>query len=226
MKYSYIILGFALLSLFAFGNKESPKKPIKQSPKQKEISGALEDLEQMLGLKGLHDVFMGFAKVESNFVPSATRPEPNGYNLVENNIGKLYANPWIKDKSLWQKTMGLFQQFPGSALLTSDGYGINLNPEILYDWRYSVALAVDFAYRLHKKYEADNFLQIRLGWASLKTLNSPNSSYAIEVMGRLLKGISDTGGDTKLIYSVPDWKTYEQMGFKNLLNYILNKYDL
>lgn len=197
-------------------------KPKSQPIFKNELDDILTELEPKLEIEDLRDFLMGVAWVESKYFPSAVA-YPSITDERWADIKKLYkTNKYIKNKVLWEYTGGLFQLFPSSALKTSDGTGLKNDPTTVFNPYYAVAYAIDFASRL-EKLGANTWFDIRLGWASLKTLNEKPPDYVLEIEGRIIKGINASDGDVEILYKyVPNRfdKYRADYGFQKTLKYI------
>ena len=174
---------------------------------------------------------MAFAYVESRYLPNATRPESTGYKLVykpkayNEPLEQFKNNPWIKDKVFWNFTGGILQIFPGNALNTLDGTANNLDPRLIFNWKYSLAFAIDFAYRLNKKYNAFDWLRIRYAWSSLSLLANYNTTMiakANQVKSRVIEGVQKSKGNVNSLYKKPNFSKYAEFQFEGMLEYILH----
>lgn len=218
--------------------KGSPSRYIpKEQPNFKsELKPILKQLEKDLKAPGLYSFFMGVARIESRWYPDAIRYESTGYNLVKpkaddgtRKFKKRYKeNPWRSKPYLWNYTGGLFQMFPGTALYTADQSAKNNNPTTVFDPYYSIAYAIDFASRLNKYYDADEWVKVRYGWNSLGTLLYHDGKMAKEaerVGNKIHKAIVTNGDSPSILYKYqPNLFAYyrENYGFKKLLNHIRN----
>lgn len=226
---SAILLGS--LALFGGGNKTSLKgiaqipygsiqkgkfKPTPQKSFKSELSYILENLENDLEITNLKNYFMTIAWIESRYYPSAIAYETgSGYypDLFPN-------NKWRGNKVLWEFTGGLFQIFPYNALNTGDKKANNLSPTMVFDPYYTIAFSIDFAYRLHWKYNANNWFDIRLGWAGLNVLKQKPPQKVLDIEGRLLKSTSENGINEEFLWDPVDFGKYSQYGFKGTLGLI------
>lgn len=206
-------------------------EPQPQGSVRDELDNYLQSIEKNFELDGLRDYFMSAGWVESRFLPSAHRPEPEGYKLVYKPpkyiepLDKFKDNPWINNKTFWNATGGLWQLFAGNALNTNDGKALNLDPKLIYNWKYSLAFAIDFAYRLNKKYSAKNWLLIRYGWSSLSLLNNYNTistKKASQVKGRLLEGAQHTNSNPESFNIKPNFSKYSEFQFEGMLEFIMH----
>lgn len=196
-------------------------KPKKQPEFKNKLDDILTKLESKLEIEDLRDFLMGVAWVESKYYPSAIayvtiKPE----RWID--IKKLYkTNKYINNKVLWDYTGGLFQLFPSSALRTRDKTAVKNNPVTVFDPHYAIAYAIDFASRLENG--ANTWIDIRLGWASSQIQAEKPPDKVLEIEGRIIKGIENSGGDTEILYKyVPNRfsKYRSEYGFKKTLNYI------
>lgn len=229
--------------LYLLGKTSKASTPLtKYYPKEQpsfkaKLKPILKQLEKDLKAPGLYDFFMGVARIESRWYPDAIRYESNGYNLVKpckKENGKVVCkfrkrwleNPWKNSPYLWNYTGGLFQMFPGTALYTADQSAKNYNPITVFDPYYSIAYAIDFASRLNKYYNADNWIKVRYGWNSLGTLIHYDGKMAKEaerVGNKIYKSIETNGGNTSILYDYqPNLLSYyrENYGFQKLLKHI------
>lgn len=208
---------------------EYKPEPQKQGSVKTELDNYLKAIEKDFEIPGIRDVFMGMSYVESRWIPSAWRYEPTGYKLAYKSPDykeprEIFKNnPWIHDKVFWNSTSGLFQMFSANALDTNDQTAINLDPQLLLNWKYALAFAIDFAYRLNKKYDANSFIKIRYGWSSLSLLNSYNTTSkqkASEVRGRVQEGIKKSNGKLSSLDIKPNFSKYAEFQFAGMLDYI------
>jgi hypothetical protein len=227
------IIPIAAYYLF-FGNKKKSGVisgkyvPIKQPNFKEKLKPILKSLEKDLKSPGLYDFFMGVARIESRWFPSAIRYESTGYRLLfsqPNKEGKRLMmdkwkkNPWKYDKSLWLYTGGLFQIFPANALNTQDKVANNWDPRTVFDPYYQIAYCIDFASRLNLNHKADSWLKIRYGWNSLSVLyNYDNENYiekAERVEDKIYKAILNNNGDPDILYlHQPDLFSYYRKNYK------------
>lgn len=159
---------------------------------------------------------MTIAWIESRYYPSAIRYEPGkGYhpNLFPN-------NKWKNYRYLWEYTGGLFQLFPYNALNTMDGKAKNLSPTTVFNPLYTIGYALDFAYRLQKKYGAETWLDIRFGWAGLDVLFDKPANQIIEIENRLLESTTENNINSDFLYEYVDLSSYKKYGFSGIMNLI------
>jgi hypothetical protein len=190
--------------------------PVKQNEFKSKLNKILQSLESKLKIDGLRDYFMTIGWIESRYYPSAIRYEPNkGYhpNLFHN-------NKWKNYKYLWEYTGGLFQLFPYNALNTMDGTAKNLAPTTIFNPKYTIAYALDFAYRLQKKHGAETWLDIRFGWASLNTLYNKPADTIIAIENRLLKSTTENNINSDFLYEYVDLSSYEKYQFSGIIKLI------
>lgn len=220
---SLLLLGKSNKGSANSGNiKDGKYKPDPQPNFKNQLDDILTDLESKLEIEDLRDFLMGVSWVESKYFPSAIAYVPiEGERWID--IKKLYkTNPYIKQKYLWDYTGGLFQLYPSSALKTTDKKAIKYNPTTVFNPKYAIAYAIDFASRL-EKLGANTWFEIRLGWASLKTLNEKPPDKVLAIEDRIVKGINNSNGDPEILYKhVPDRfeKYRSQYGFKKTLDLI------
>jgi hypothetical protein len=232
MDFTLPLLAISSLLLLGKSNKgtddvnknvvDGKYKPKKQPEFKSELDDILKKLESKLEIEDLRDFLMGVAWVESKYYPSAV-----AYVTIDSDrwvdIKKIYKNnKYINQKYLWDYTGGLFQLFPSSALKTTDTTAIKNNPTTVFDPHYAIAYAIDFASRL-EKIGADTWFDIRLGWASLKTLAEKPPDKVLEIENRIIKGIQNSGGDTEILYKYVSNrfdKYRSEYGFKKTLAYI------
>lgn len=207
-------------------------EPPAQGSVKTDLDNYLRAIENDFEMPGIRDFLMSASWVESRFVPSAIRSESTGYKLVykppqyNEPLDKFKNNPWIKDKSNWNFTGGLWQLFSGNALNTYDGKALNLDPKLVFNWKYSLAFAIDFAYRLNLKYDANSYLKIRYGWSSLDLLFNYNTTLktkASQVKGRLLEGAAHTKSNPENFNINPNFKKYaKDFQYEGMLEYIMH----
>jgi hypothetical protein len=220
------------LGLLAAGNSNKNKKsttplplgevvggkyiPNKQPEFKSKLNSILKALESKLKIYGLRDYFITIGWIESRYYPSAIQYRPNqGYHP------HLFPeNKWIKQRSLWEYTGGLFQMFPYVALDTWDGKAQNLAPTTVFNPYYQIAYALDFAYRLQKKYNAETWFDIRLGWAGLNILLKKPGQKLIEIENRLLKSTNVNNINPDFLYDSISLKPYEKYQFSGILKLV------
>lgn len=229
------IAAIAGLSLLLLSGKSSfaatgiPKKyiPKKQSPFKNELDVILNDLEDKLNIVYLHDFFMCVAEIESKFIPSAIRYENISNETYGNFLKVLSNNPYINQRYLWEFTGGLFQMFPSTALKTADDKGDNLNPLLVFHPLYTIAFAVDYAYRLNKIHDAYRWIDIRLGWASLSTLKKGTLEKQLAVQNRMMNAADTLGINPQFLYQHPNFNTYSsKYQFAGLVKYLFDRYGV
>lgn len=225
------IVGLSSLLFLGGGSKGGGSVSIKYTPKKQssfksELNVILKDLENKLENPYIRDFFMCVAEVESKFIPSAIRYE-NISGSWENFQKKFAKNPFITSRSLWAYTGGLFQLFPSTALSTNDGKGDTLNPTLVFHPLYTIAFAVDLAYRLNKYHDADRWIEVRLGWASLATLKSGTLEKQEAVQNRMINAADKLGINPQFLYQHPDFTKYKNnYQFAGLVKYLFDKYGV
>lgn len=245
-----ILLPAAILYLLGKTSKASTpltKYYPKEQPSFKaKLKPILKQLEKDLKAPGLYDFFMGVARIESRWYPDAIRYESTGYNLVKPCIrdsnnkclkkngvilrkdfkSRYKENPWRKSPYLWNYTGGLFQLFPGTALYTADYSAKNYDPTTVFDPYYTIAYAIDLASRFNKNHGADQWVKIRYGWNSLRTLlyyDGTMTKEAERVGKKIHNAILENGADPSFLYDYrPNLFAYyrENYGFQKLLKHI------
>lgn len=191
-------------------------KPYPQKSFKSELSYILENLENDLEITNLKDYFLTIGWIESRYYPSAIAHLP-GLGYYPDLFPK---NQWRGNKSLWEYTGGLFQIFPYNALSASDNKAKNLPPTMVFDPYYTIAFSIDFAYRLHYKYNADTWFDIRLGWAGLNVLKQKPPQKILDIEGRLLKSTNENNINEEFLWEPVDFGKYTQYGFKGTLELI------
>src|SRR5574338_231409 len=223
-----VLAGIGLLGTSSSPSISSTKIPNKYIPEsqpnfKEQLNSILYNLENKLQIYGLRDYFMTIAWIESRYYPSAINYEPGkGWAFDSSSVPKLFPkNPWKNYKYLWEYTGGLFQLFPYNALNTWDKSANNLAPTTVFNPIYSICYAIDFAYRLQKKYDAQTWLDIRLGWHSLGALFNKPGDTVIAVENRLLKSTKENGINPDFLYELVDLSSYEKYGFYKLIKTLL-----
>lgn len=191
-------------------------KPTPQKNFKSELEYILENLENDLEITNLKNYFITIGWIESRFYPSAMNDEP-GKGYYPDLFPK---NKWRGNKLLWEYTGGVFQIFPYNALNTLDNKAKNLPPSMVFDPYYTIAFSIDFAYRLHKKYNADTWFDIRLGWAALNILKEKPPEKVLAIEGRLLKSTNENGIDEEFLWEPVNFGKYSEYGFKGTLELI------
>lgn len=223
-----ILLGSAGLLLLSGSASSSSGTsiPTKYIPPQQpdfypKLKVILPYVENLLDCPYLANYFSCVGYVESRFVPSAIRYETGkGYHP-----DLFPKNPYIGQKYLWEYTGGLFQMFPYVALNTGDNMGNTLDPRLVFHPLYSIAFAIDFAYRLNKYYDADRWLYVRFGWRSLSTLKNKPLEEGEAVQNRMINAADELGINPQFLYQHPNFAVYEKYyKFKGLLNHLLIRY--
>lgn len=228
MSRTYFILGGAATIFLLLGKnsrasssqtKYVPPKQNNFTPKMREI---LPKLEEKLNCPYLSDFLLTVSRVESRGYPSAIRYEPGmGYHP-----NRFPQNPYRNYPYLWQYTGGLFQMFPYIALETYDNSAHKLDPRLVFNPYCSIAFAIDFAYRLHKKYNAERWIEIRFGWRSLKTLQEKPIDIGQEIQNRMINAAEDLNINPGFLYNYPNFSVYENnYQFAKLVKYILANYS-
>lgn len=190
--------------------------PAKQNEFKQRLNDILKSLESKLKIYGLRDYFMTIAWIESRYYPSAIKYEI-GKGFYPNLFPK---NKWKNYRYLWEYTGGLFQLFPYNALNTMDGTAKNLSPTTVFNPLYTIGYALDFAYRLQKKYGADSWLDIRFGWAGLDVLFDKPADRIIAIENRLLKSTTENNINPDFLYEYTDLNPYGKYGFSGIMKLI------
>lgn len=214
---------FPIIAIAAYAALKKPKsgtssaglyKPTPQGNFKDQLDPILLDLEETIQVPFLRDYLMTIGYIESRYYPSSITHE-SGMGWYPDYFPK---NKWRNQKNLWEYTGGLFQLFPYVALNTNDNKANNLNPVAVFDPYYTIAFATDLIYRLNRYYKAETWLDIRLGWRSLRALKEKNPKEVNEVLGRLTKSTTVNEIDPNFLYQPVSFGNYKQ--YKSTQQYI------
>lgn len=206
---------FPIIAFAALAALKKPKtatssgglyKPTPQGNFKSQLDPILWDLEETIQTPFIRDYLMTIGYIESRYYPSAITHEP-GMGWYPDRFPN---NKWKNQKNLWEYTGGLFQLFPYVALNTNDDKAKRLSPVAVFDPYYTIAFATDLIYRLNRYYDAKTWLDIRLGWRSLRALKEKNPKEVAAVKGRLLKSTEENEINPDFLYEPVNFGNYKQ----------------
>lgn len=214
---------FPIIAIAAYAALKKPKvssgelyKPTPQGNFKSSLDPILWDLEETIQTPFIRDYLMTIGYIESRYYPSSITHEPGmGWEFKSKDetytVKKIFPNnKWVGQKNLWEYTGGLFQLFPYVALNTNDDKAKRLSPVAVFDPYYTIAFATDLIYRLNRYYDAKTWLDIRLGWRSLRALKEKNPKEVAAVKGRLLKSTEENGINPDFLYEPVSFGNYKQ----------------
>ena len=200
-------------------------KPTPQGNFKPRLEEILPEVEDFTGCSNLTNYLLTIGWIESRYYPSSITHESGMGWSFKDKEGKTYTvkkvfpnNKWTGQRNLWEYTGGLFQLFPYVALNTNDNKANNLNPTLVFDPYHTIAFATDLIYRLNRYYNAETWLDVRLGWRSLRALKEKNPKEVEGVKGRLFKSTEENGIDPNFLYEPVSFENYK--GYKTTQQFI------